>query len=73
MNRTTRILLAGLSAALLGACSSGVKLDEGTQAAAPVESRTGTAAGADASGAGTRGVQPVTIDQKDPLDDPATT
>jgi len=71
MNRTTRIVLAGLTAALLGACSSGVKLDEGTQSPAPVESRTGTA-GADASGAGTRGVQPVTIDQKDPLDDPAS-
>jgi peptidoglycan-associated lipoprotein len=74
MNRSTRILLAGLTVALLGACSSGVKLDEGTQNPAPVESRTGTAEGmgADASGAGSRNVQQVTIGQSDPLEDPGS-
>jgi peptidoglycan-associated lipoprotein len=75
MNRSTRIVLAGLTAALLGACSSGVKLDEGTQDAAPVEARTGMAgdrSGADAMGTGSRDVQQVTIGQTDPLDDPAS-
>jgi peptidoglycan-associated lipoprotein len=74
MNRTTKILLAGLTAALLSACGSNVKLEDTQQTAAPVESRTtdGQAGGADASGAGSRGVQQVTLGDKDPLNDPAS-
>jgi len=76
MNATTKLLLAGLTAALLSACSSGVKLEDTAQGAAPVESRTGDAGqagtGADASGAGSRGVQQVTLGDKDPLNDPAS-
>ncbi|NLD67446.1 MAG: peptidoglycan-associated lipoprotein Pal [Limnobacter sp.] len=71
MNRTTKLLLSALSALVLAACSSGVKLDDTGQDAAPVESRDGSAAGAGVgvSGADARGVQPVTLD---PLDDPAS-
>jgi peptidoglycan-associated lipoprotein len=74
MNRTTKLLLAGLTAALLSACGSNVKLEDTQQTAAPVESRTtdGQAGGADASGAGSRGVQQVTLGDKDPLNDPAS-
>ncbi|HRO58711.1 MAG TPA: peptidoglycan-associated lipoprotein Pal [Burkholderiaceae bacterium] len=71
MNRTTKLLLSALSALVLAACSSGVKLDDTGQGAAPVESRDGSAAGSGVgvSGADARGVQPVTLD---PLDDPAS-
>jgi peptidoglycan-associated lipoprotein len=74
MNRTTKLLLAGLTAALLSACGSNVKLEDTQQTAAPVESRTtdGQSGGADASGAGSRGVQQVTLGDKDPLNDPAS-
>jgi peptidoglycan-associated lipoprotein len=72
MNRTTKTLLAGLTAVLLAACSSGVKLEEPGQDGAPVENRTGAAEGAQAGSASTRGVEPVTIEQKDPLDDPTS-
>jgi len=79
MTRITKLLIAGLTAALLSACSSGVKLEDTAQTAAPVETRTAGSGlpgaggpGADAAGTGARGVQPVTIGQKDPLDDPAS-
>ncbi len=72
MNRMTRILLAGLTAVLFAACSSGVKLEEPGQEGVPVENRTGMTNGAEAGAAGTRGVEPVTIEQKDPLDDPTS-
>lgn len=74
MKRTTKILLAGLTAALLSACGSNVKLEDTQQTAAPVESRTTGQAGsgADATGAGARGVQQVTLGDKDPLNDPAS-
>ena len=74
MNRTMKTLLAGLTIALLSACGSNVKLDDAAQQGAPVESRTGAAGqqGADASGTGQRGVQQVTLGDRDPLDDPAS-
>ena len=75
MKRSTKIFLAALTASLLSACSSDVKLEDTATTGAPVESRTtgaGGAGGADASGASGRGVQQVTLDQKDPLDDPAS-
>jgi len=75
MNRTTKILLAGLTAALLSACGSNVKLEDTQQTAAPVESRTTAGlpgSGASASGAGPRDVQQVTVGEKDPLNDPAS-
>lgn len=66
MNRTKKLLLAVLAAAVMAGCSSGVKLDD-SAAGAPVESR-----GSDTFGVDSRSVAPVTVDGRDPLNDPAS-
>lgn len=66
------LVTAGIALALAG-CGSSVKLDE--NGSAPVDARTGTATqngGADASGAGSRQITPVTIDPRAELNDPAS-
>ncbi|HWS75067.1 MAG TPA: peptidoglycan-associated lipoprotein Pal [Quisquiliibacterium sp.] len=65
------LMAAGIALALAG-CGSSVKLDE-NGAGAPVDARTGDAQGAaaDASGAGSRQVTPVTVDPRAALNDPA--
>ena len=74
MKSTIRLALVALATAVLAACGTGVKLDEPTQDAAPIESRDAAAqgAGALAGGADGRGIQQVEIERKDPLDDPAS-
>jgi peptidoglycan-associated lipoprotein len=75
MIRIRRWLVLAGCAAVLAACSS-VKLDE--QAGAPIEDKSAggqaaaAGAGTGAGAAGDRQVTPVTIDQKDPLNDPAS-
>ncbi len=76
MNKFQRILVAATCALVLAGCGSTVKLDEN----APIEDRAGAAGaaeqgagGADASGASSRQVAPVTAGEvKDPLSDPAS-
>ncbi len=77
MKNTIRMALVAVVMAALSACGSGVKLeDDASKAPAPIESRDGSglagAGGATAGGADGRGIEQVQIDQKDPLDDPAS-
>jgi len=74
MNTFKRLMILGGIALAMAGCSSSVKLDE--PAGAPIESRdAGAGAGAGAAGqagASGRQVAPVTVDSKDPLNDPAS-
>jgi len=77
MKSTIRLAAIALATAFLAACGTGVKLDDqATQGAAPIESRDAASQGMGAAGAGAgadgRGVQQVQVEQKDPLNDPAS-
>lgn len=73
MKSTIRLAVVALATAFLAACSSGVKLDDqATQGAAPIESRDAAAQGAAGAGADGRGIQQVQVEQRDPLNDPAS-
>ncbi len=75
MKSIIRLSVIALTTAFLSACGTGVKLDDqATQGAAPIESRDAAAQGAGAAGAGAdgRGIQQVQVEQKDPLNDPAS-
>jgi peptidoglycan-associated lipoprotein len=78
MNRTIKTLLVSLAAVTLVACGSNIKLDDSQSGAAPVETRSagdqpGAGNGAaQAGGDSARSVEPVTVGERDPLDDPAS-
>ncbi len=73
MKSMIRLAVVAATAILLAACGTGVKLDDqASQDAAPIESRDAAGQGAAGLGADGRAVQPVQIEQKDPLDDPAS-
>jgi len=74
MKSTIRLAVIALATAFLAACGTGVKLDDqATQGTAPIESRDAAAQGAGAgAGADGRGIQQVQLEQKDPLNDPAS-
>ncbi len=74
MRTMIRLALVALTTAVLAACGTGVKLEDQatTSGTAPIESRDAAGQGALGAGADGRGVQPVQIEQKDPLDDPAS-
>ncbi len=76
MKSMIRLALAAWMMAVLAACGTGVKLeDDASKGPAPIESRDAAGAGqggATAGGASGRDVEQVSIEQKDPLNDPAS-
>lgn len=74
MKSMIRAAVVAVTTVFLAACGTGVTLDETAQGTAPIESRDAALQGAGAADAGAEGrsIQQLQVEQKDPLDDPAS-